>query len=382
MTKPSQIKNRGYWKVNGVEYSNKVQAILSAQEQHLGLRDITYHYNDTWWDAVDWSIEPSKSLDEIYVQRAKQLREKYKTLILRFSGGSDSVNILRTFVDNNIKIDIVSINLWKEGDPDNTVVPNNIEKELLAFPLLKQLQEQGADFKIIVSDQSELFSILDHNPKWFLDIDAPRFSVIDIVAYRSCTGAEYLEYNNPETCIIVGSDKPQVWCKNEKIWHYKIYDCLHSMFNPANKMIPEPFYWSADMPEIPIKQSHEIKNFYRNKLDLMSGNDDKQLITKKSRLIPIIYPKYFGHVDPHRDDLPYYDMTEDALKFKKDNGLGTWAPRGMGTDFTVHLSPYYAFWKGGIDLADTMIHRQYKNMDTIWQGGLQLIYTKSRWLGK
>lgn len=109
-------KNRGYWCVAGEYFNNKVTAILAAQHRELNFSDITYHYNDEWYDQHDWSVEPSESLDELYLKRARQLREKYKTLIFRYSGGADSTNILRTFVDNNIKLDIVTMNEWHAPD--------------------------------------------------------------------------------------------------------------------------------------------------------------------------------------------------------------------------------------------------------------------------
>ena len=61
----SQTKNRGYWKVAGQEYGNKVQAILEAQRLNLDITDISFHYNDTWWDQHDWAVEPHESLDEL-----------------------------------------------------------------------------------------------------------------------------------------------------------------------------------------------------------------------------------------------------------------------------------------------------------------------------
>jgi hypothetical protein len=382
----SEIKNQGYWTVDSEEFNNKVKAILYAQEKNLGTDSIQYHYNDQWWDQHDWSQEPVENLDDLYVKRAKQLRDQYETLILRFSGGADSLNILKTFVENNIKIDIVSVQLWKLGDPDNTIVPNNIEKELIAFPLLKELQSKGADFKVIVSDQSELFSVIADDPTWFLKFDTPRFTLTDIVAHRSCTTEEYQEYNKPSTCVIVGVDKPRVKVKHNKIWYFEIDDCFHSLHrtNESN-MVQEPFYWTADMPEIPIKQSHEVKKFYKNNIELLAPAEDPTIrlcaATQKIRLVPIIYPRWFGHIDPSQESLPYYDMTKDALEWRKQNGLSAWSPRGMGTDRTMHLSPYYSTWQQGIELADSMIDRRFKRTNSIVIGGLFQGYSKKRWLG-
>ena len=383
----SQTKNRGYWKVAGQEYGNKVQAILEAQRLNLDITDISFHYNDTWWDQHDWAVEPHESLDELYLRRARQLRDQYDTLILKFSGGADSVNILKTFVDNKIKLDVIAIFVWGLGDPEYNIVPNNIEKVKLAFPLLKQLQEQGTEFKVIVSDTSPTMKILGNDLEWFLKIDAPRFSFADIMTHQLTDLPEYEQCNNPGTASIIGVDKPQVWCKDDKIWYFKIYDVLHTMHSnsKSNRMVREPFYWTADMPEIPIKQSHILKQFYRHRLDLMAhkpGDHHKHLISIKPRIIPLIYPKYFSHVDVTSDTLPYYDMTTDGNTYRIEQGLGSNSPRGMGIDRLAELSPYYKIWKDGIDHADSMIDQRFKEMDTIWKGGLNHIYTKPRWLGK
>jgi hypothetical protein len=381
-----QQKNRGYWKVGHELFDNKVKAILHAQSQSLGLDAISYHYNDAWWNKYDWSKEPSESLEELYVKRARQIREKYDTVILRFSAGSDSYNILRTFVDNDIKIDVVSMNLWTNGDPTNSIVPANIEKEKVAFPLIKQLKEQGAEFEVIVSDVGQFFSTIGDDEEWFLKYDCPRFTVTDIIAHQACKSEEYKKYDNSNTCVIIGCDKPQIWVRDDKIWYFQLGDFLHNLYNPANSMIPEPFYWTADMPEIPIKQSHVLKKFYQHRLDLMDhtpGSPHRRLTNGKTRVIPLIYPKYFSEIDPtSNNELPYYDHTVHVNHLKKEIGVGAHSPRVTGHDFTAHLSPYYRTWKNGIDKADCLIQQEFKNENTIWQDGLKTIRTKPRWLGK
>ena len=62
-----------------------------------------------------------KDIDELYRQRAHQLRDKYDYVVLWFSGGADSNNVLNSFIDNDIKIDeVVSmINYSATGDKEN-----------------------------------------------------------------------------------------------------------------------------------------------------------------------------------------------------------------------------------------------------------------------
>lgn len=380
-----ELKNKGYWTVNDVEYNIKVNAILAAQNQGLGLLDVKYHYNDKWWHSKRWDIEPTKSLKELYIDRARQLREKYDTLILRFSGGADSTNILRTFVDNNIKLDVVSINMWYQEGSDPWTEPSNIEKRDIAIPLAEKLKAQGAEFELIINNFTQTSAVLGNDPSWIFRIDAPRFNCVDICYHQASTTPEYEKWNNSSTCIITGVDKPFVFYNPEhNIWYSEIPDCMHSVLNQTSNMIQEPFYWTADLPEIIIKQSHVLKNYYKDNLDKMSNlrskyTVDHKTLNRKRQIIPLIYAEYYDFLEVGPEDLPYYDMSVDAENYRKGkNG----APRGYGFDFNIEKSPYYQTWVDGVDLADKLIERKFKFEDSIWTAGLEWCKTKKQWLGK
>jgi len=372
-------KNRGYWRVDNEYYTNKVLAIIAAQHRNLEPEDITFHYNEDSWNQLDWSVEPNESLQELYVQRAQQLRDKYETLILRFSGGADSYNILKTFVDNNIKLDVVTMNEYHAPGTTSSVNTTNVEKKLLAKPLLDQVISQGAKFEVITNDFSSTFSAVGDDPTWIFDIDAPRFTCIDISACRALTTPEFSKWDSPTTGVILGIDKPKVWFKEGKICYFSMPDHLHTMQTPVNKMVPEPFYWTVDMPKIVVKQCHAVKNYWRNHLAELGDLVDVVEITGKPRLVPLIYPNCFGELDPLAKKLPYWDHDVINSKFRNGNGF---APRGWGWDWQAHKSPYFKTWQAGIDLADRIIERKFKNADSIWENGLKVIRTKPRWLGK
>ena len=95
---------RGYYKVGNQKFYSKAQAILYDQQNHKG---IDFIFNDEDFLSADWKNEPQESLDEIYKQRAQQLREKYDYLVLSYSSGVDSTNILHSFLYNNIHLDEV-----------------------------------------------------------------------------------------------------------------------------------------------------------------------------------------------------------------------------------------------------------------------------------
>ena len=100
----------------------------------------------------------------MYVERCNQLRDKYDYLVLHYSGGSDSHNILHTFLTNNIKLDEISIRWpkhWLDGKFYNV---NNIDKSAknapsefnyTIKPTLEYLQKHHPDIKINIVDFTE-----------------------------------------------------------------------------------------------------------------------------------------------------------------------------------------------------------------------------------
>lgn len=373
-------KNRGYWCVDGEYYTNKVKAIIAAQWRQLGPEDISFHYNDQWWDQAQWHVEPSQTLEELYAARARQLREKYKTIIIRFSGGPDSTNIIKTFVDNNIKIDVIALNTWLQPGVDHFLEYQNIEKKLIAVPFLEKLKKQGVEFRVVSNDYYPTLSILGDDPGWIFEIDAPRFFQMDICAHRALTTPEFDQWDDASTAVVTGIDKPKVILKEGKIWVWSLPDILHPLINPCNQMIPEPFYWTADMPELPIKQAHIVKNYFKNNIHEMYSMDEKNFIAgNKKTLVPKIYQKYYGRDARPDDKEPFWDLDHMLMRYKNFQAN---QPRGNGTDWQFHKSSWFKVWKDGIDLADRLIDTQFKNTNSIWENGLKQVLTKPRWLGK
>jgi hypothetical protein len=86
---------------NGKTFYNKLKAI----EENLNNNSpIQFNVPQQYLD-YDFSKKPEKSLYELCTQQAKQLRDRYETINLFYSGGCDSHYILKIFIDNNIKLD-------------------------------------------------------------------------------------------------------------------------------------------------------------------------------------------------------------------------------------------------------------------------------------
>ena len=374
------IKNKGYWQANGKYFDIKVNAILEAQSTDS---EITFHYNDQAWDQCNWAVEPEPSLDDLYLQRARDLRSKYKTLILRFSGGSDSMNILRTFVDNNIKIDVIVVNeYYGLNNDDRDMHPGSAEKLVITLPFLNELRQQGVEFKLLELDDSKLFHLLGDDPEWIFRINSPRFRLVDLSAPRTVLHPELQQYNSADTCIITGLDKPHVFCKNEKVWYFSMPDIAQVLSDPGHCLIvQEPFYWTADLPEIVIKQCHVIKNYAKTLIEQWpnAGKNLRSTVSKKW-LVPLLYPKYYNFKPG--DPLPYFN-----IPVENDPGPLGKVLRGEGpycnmVDYGIERMPIYETHLRGVQLADQLIHRRFKAQESIFDGGLSRVYSKQRWLGR
>jgi asparagine synthetase B (glutamine-hydrolysing) len=95
----------GFYQVGDFRTYSKFEAI----EQHTKTnKKLQWNFNDTIYRSYKWDQEPKESLSELYRQRAQQIREQYDYVVLWFSGGADSTNILNAFIDNNIKLDEVA----------------------------------------------------------------------------------------------------------------------------------------------------------------------------------------------------------------------------------------------------------------------------------
>jgi hypothetical protein len=91
----------GYYKVGEYKTYSKLDAILLHEK--TGIHP-TWHFNDEVFSSHNWATEPPESLDELYRIRAEQIRARYDYIVVFYSGGADSTNILQTFLKNNIKI--------------------------------------------------------------------------------------------------------------------------------------------------------------------------------------------------------------------------------------------------------------------------------------
>ena len=201
---------------------------------------IYFNYNDHVFSKIDWTKEVPFNLADLYRMRAEQLRQKYKYLVLSFSGGSDSTQVLMTFLRNNIFLDeIIIVNYndaIKKIDENKIQEVNGLkifkEYDLAAKPILDVFSKKSPKTKINVLDLSD-FSFKQHIIRKTYDhicTDRSKFTNnVALVSIAPRTFAHYIAKYMSENAtyngaaLIRGVDKPSLSVENDELFCEGVY---------------------------------------------------------------------------------------------------------------------------------------------------------------
>ena len=217
-----------YWKVNGKAFYSK---ILAMDEAHLSGKNIEFHFYDDW--LTDNMADPTNfvSWEEVLLDRAMELREKWKKLRLWYSGGRDSYTALQAFIRNNIVIDelcVIDFNYRFAEYPYiyKSLLKENIKEQVKKITLCpfdvdvqKAIYGKGWEYK----NNNTIFIAL------------PPISEIINYYYPA----------NKDWCNITGCEKPRVICDGGKMYSSMNDGTPQFLIGVQNH---EPFYISQFVP--------------------------------------------------------------------------------------------------------------------------------------
>lgn len=339
----------GYYQVGNLKFYSKLEATLFGEKTK---QKLSWIFNEQEFSRQNWDTEPEESLAELYRQRAQQLRDKYDYLILWFSGGADSTNILDTFLLNDIKLDEVASYVNYEATKDHFNFLNG-EIYNVAIPRISKAKEKQPDLKHTLIDLCQLtidqFSITGTKFDWIYYMNS--------YVNPNNTSKQDIKLKIPEwqrmisagkkVGFIHGIDKPRVTNLNGN-FYFKFYDLIDTAVSPNIQMLnrdwefDELFYWSPDCPKIPIKQGHVIKKFLKNANEKTHGITDSNVglvstvINKKlhyvtlDKIHSLIYPNWYpvlyqaktqSLIFTPRDEWFYRLPDSDPAKYAWKTGL-------------------------------------------------------------
>jgi hypothetical protein len=269
-------KKLGYYTVNHREFDSKLQACFYASKTN---QDIKWHFNDLVFNNYPWANEPEETLDELYNRRARQLREEYDHIIISYSGGADSHNVVESFLRQKLHIDEIVVNTMESINKDTVILdpsvknPENAAAEhyLQTLPRLKEIQIRSPKTKIEILDLSDylLKSWLSAgDASWVMD-KKEGLNPLNVTRFN------YLHFNKirqqfdkgKKIALILGIEKPRTIIHHDNNFYLRFVDRASNIITIENHIkeytnsVVEYFYWSPDSAKMICKQAHTIKKW-------------------------------------------------------------------------------------------------------------------------
>lgn len=286
----SFFAKNGYYVVDNKIFLHKIYAMQEATKKHLGPADINWVFNNDAYQTLDWKNPPEISLSELYRIRAQQLREKYSYLILAFSGGGDSTNILDAFILNNIRLDEVVVYCNRSQCagkyvPSLSEDPHNMNSEwdYLIEPKLKWLETVSPHTKISFADPFEQ-----------IKVEEPGDDIVEltvrhtVIRYRQQVALDEILLQRQDAhkncAVILGINAP-VLTRIKKHCFVQFVDAPVSSvssdytFKGLRRNV-EFFYWTPDMPEIVSIQARAL-------LDDLRRNPQSINLLRESKILGV-----------------------------------------------------------------------------------------------
>jgi len=299
----------GFYQVGDFKTYSKIEAV---ELHRLTGHHPQWNFNQEIFSLHNWQQEPVESIEELYARRAHQIRNHYDHVVLMFSGGADSTNILKTFVDNRIPFDELLTFNYHGVDQDPLSFFHS-ELTRVTYPKIEQLRSQGVKFYHRAFDLSEIAHELLTTQSYKIT----RGYYGTTFFGTSHLAKTYIRERTPDyqrlaeagkrVVFVWGAEKPRLYQVDGR-YCLRFLDLLDTSVAPRTQLIgreneyDELFYWSPNSLDIMTKQGHMLKRFFE-KHKLYNENQDRYISEKKFKL-------------PSIKTIFDNDLTEDRLTFR------------------------------------------------------------------
>lgn len=315
----------GIYEVGSQQYLNKTDALIKATSTG---QDVHWNFHDQTYGAHDWSKRPSGTLAELYRRRAQQIRDSYDYVIVHFSGGADSWTVLNSFLSNGIHVDEV-FSRWAMAErkyKDATALDHReinlaSEYEFAALPVLKEIEKKYPQVHIHIDDYSDAYTQdVDENTLQNGNLYTTlgtfhRFS-------RKSPQEQVAIDKGKSVAVVYGFDKIQYCIIDNMVYAYFVDRFGGTDTDPARNV--EAFYWSPELPEIPIMQAHDMKSYYEH-----HPEHDLNQFSRKT-YVQVCYPEY----------------NTETFQVGKPMGTEVWQSELWINQFNPR---YYQSWRWALD---------------------------------
>jgi hypothetical protein len=330
-----QRQNYGYT-VDGIFYYTKIDA-LQAASGDIGRLKLYFH--DDAWQQTEWTSEPSDSWQTLVDRKCHQLRNKYQTLTLFFSGGYDSITILNGFIRNNLKIEELVI--WER--PWLSHLRSEVDYALELAKKIKQQHWPNVKITHMVRQMNHVDDFYrQHKENWIHQ--AGNHLGINKLAVRNwefeknsvIAGGSQSHTHG----FIEGRDKPRLDFVDGK-WYAVMNDDLLKWCMDSSS---EQFYFDSGMPEIYLKQCYMMVDWLER-----SYNVTHELVHQiQSHMDPLAYEQWNLAVGRDRvfNNAARYGIGAKKVEM---NGVKSIDNIIIGDCLEKNHKGAYLIWKNGIE---------------------------------
>ena len=267
----------GYYQVGNKNFEHKLMALIEASNTK---QNVKWIFHDQVWEHAFKTIKPNLNLDEVYRERAQQLRDKYDYLICSYSGGSDSWTIVNTFLKHNIFLDEIYIRwplkavkgsrvIYTPNTIDTTAANSLSEWDFVIEKDIEIFQKVMPKTKITIYDWTEDINKEILESEFF--VTNHFLSVWNIKRFVTQGNLETKMLDKGRKVgVIFGIDKPILKYHNNALYMNFLDHMVALAFSDGWKESSvEYFYWSPDMPKIIISQCAKIVNHLKQNKALL-----------------------------------------------------------------------------------------------------------------
>jgi hypothetical protein len=257
--------NSGYYQIGDQIFNNKVAALYAATKAN---KMPEFHLHDEVFSVVPWTIPSTRSLAEVYKERAQEIRDTYDYVSLSFSGGADSWNALHSFLSNGIHLDEVYTK-WAIDGPRKYVKANNVVKDASNFtseyeyavkPVLEYIEKNFPKTKITFQElTNEYFDIVTED-----QIIRSGFGAFQGMSPTRCAYSIGLDvdYATKKVASVRGGGKLQMYLENGKFYTY-FSDSETWPVDADPHFTLEHFYLGVNCGDLLRTQAHLVMNFFK-----------------------------------------------------------------------------------------------------------------------
>lgn len=239
---------------------------------------VRFNFHDKLFVSANPAIEPQQSLLELYCERVRQIREKYDYVVLYYSGGADSHNILKCFEYTDTKLDEIVSFVDSSYKSKDSKISSEIYR--VALPEVIQYQQKYPECKYSLIEIRDVQTKLFNDPAFKFDLYQDTTYHLTPFGIMHYYGLYYedrfhrMHKQGKKVGVVQGIDKVRLHHVNGK-WAFSMHD-WSSYFGQKHYFRNFPtydefFYWSPDLPSLAIKQAH-VAAKYMDYLDSISAN--------------------------------------------------------------------------------------------------------------